>query len=67
MISMNWHMNAITSPFSRSKRSTLNFYRQLAFRITLSLLGLCNACFLGTVVIRFQKKMERDNATITHD
>lgn len=67
MISMNWHTNAITSLFPKSKGSTLDFYRQLAFRITFSLLGLYNACFLGTAVIRFQKKMEWDNAIITHD
>lgn len=58
MMAMNWHTNAIIFLFPRSKGSTLDFYRQLAFRIALSLLGLDNACFLGTAVIRFQKKME---------
>lgn len=67
MSSMNWHTNAITFLFPKSKGSTLDFYRQLAFRITLSLLGLYNACFLGTAVIRFQKKIEWDNAIINRD
>lgn len=58
LISMKWHTNAITSLLPRTKGSTLDFYRQLAFRITISLLGLCNACFLGTAIIRFKEKME---------
>lgn len=67
LISMKWHTNAITSLLPRTKGSTLDFYRQLAFRITISLLGLCNACFLGTAIIRFKEKMEWDNAIIIHD
>lgn len=67
MMALNWHTSAITFLFPRSKGSTLDFYRQFAFRTALSLLALDNACFLGIDVIRFQKKMEWDNAIITHD